>query len=100
MRILAAGFVLATLLDLVTFVRMVDVAGLGAEMNPVARQLASAGVAYAVTAKLALVVAVLSIAMVLERLRRYRVVGELMLVTGILVGAYGAGANVTVAAAP
>jgi len=99
MRVLAAAFVVAQLLDSLTFLRMIEVAGLQAEINPIASHLAHEGLAVAIAAKALVAAFGLAVVAAIVRSGKYRPAAELVLITGILVGAFGAGSNVTVVGA-
>jgi hypothetical protein len=89
-RLLIACFVGAQALDAITFVRMVELLGIGAEANPLVARIAGESVTVAVVAKACMVAAVVGIASIQTR----RVVGEFVLLVGIMAGSLGAGSNI------
>jgi hypothetical protein len=79
--------------DLLTFIRMISVAGTGAELNPlVARGADSLGVVPLVIAKVALVVLVGAVFTIVAR--RHRRVAATVATAGMLAGLVGAFSNV------
>ena len=93
----AAGAVLiavgiAQLSDLLTFVRMIGVAGLEAELNPlVAHGAETLGIAMLAASKVALIVLVASVFVVVAR--RHRRTAALVATVGTLAGLLGAFSN-------
>lgn len=95
--IAAAGVLIAVALaqasDLVTFMRMVDVVGIGAELNPlVARGATTLGFGALAVAKAALVVLVAASFVIVAR--RHRRVAATVATTGTMAGLLGAYSNV------
>ena len=84
--------VIAQAADFVTFLVMIELHGLDAEVNPLVAAIAGHDVLWLSAAKAALVVYVAS-AFFIARLRRPRM-AHLTLALGILVGAIGAASNI------
>jgi hypothetical protein len=95
---LAGGAVLvavgvAQLSDLLTFIRMIGVAGLDAELNPlVARGAETLGLTFLAASKIALIVLVASVFAVVAR--RHRRTAAFVATAGTLAGLIGAFSNV------